>query len=128
MTPIDELCRRGSGIHGLAHLPRRLQAARRSSAFPGGQRRPVNTHLESLPVSAHWQRRAVQLGTIAHWLRWAGGGTGLVVVGGIVGGDMNAIVLSDGMSDGMLHEQNGLVDTWEERGGGTGRGVPVHRP
>ena len=61
------------------------------------------------------QRCAVQLGTIAQWLRWAGGGTGLVVVGGIVGGDMNAIALSDGM----LHEQNGLVDTWEEQGGGT---------
>jgi hypothetical protein len=61
-----------------------------------------------------WARRdartggAVQLGTIAQLLRWGGGGTGSAVVGGIVGGDMNAIV----PSDGMLPEQNGLVDAW----------------
>ena len=81
--------------------------------------RVVNTHLESLPVGA--QRRAVQLGTIARLLRWAGGGTESVAVGGIVGGDMNAIV----RSDGMIPEQNGLVDAWEERRRWDRRGVPV---
>jgi tyrosyl-DNA phosphodiesterase 2 len=78
--------------------------------------RVVNAHLESLPAGA--QRRAAQLGTIARLLRW-GGGSGSVVVGGIVGGDMNAIV----PSDAMLPEQNGLLDAWEERRRWDGRGV-----
>ena len=69
--------------------------------------RIINTHLESLPAGA--QRRVVQLGMIAQLLRW--GGTESVVVGGIVCGDMNAIV----PSDAMLPEQNGLLDAWEEQ-------------
>ena len=67
--------------------------------------RVINTHLESLPQGA--RKRAAQFGVIARLLR--SGGTEPVFAGGIVCGDMNAIVLSDAM----LPEQNGLLDAWE---------------
>jgi tyrosyl-DNA phosphodiesterase 2 len=69
--------------------------------------RVINTHLESLPSGA--QRRAAQFDVIARLLR--SGGTGPVFTGGIVCGDMNAIV----RSDAMLPKQNGLLDAWEEQ-------------
>jgi len=69
--------------------------------------RVVNTHLESMPEGA--RRRAVQLGEIAQLLR--SGGTETVFAGGVVCGDMNAIV----PSDAMLPEQNGLLDAWDEQ-------------
>ncbi len=68
--------------------------------------RVINTHLESLPEGV--RRCAAQLDVIARLLRL--GGTGPVFVGGIVGRDMNAIVLSDTMPP----KQNGLLDAWEE--------------
>lgn len=64
--------------------------------------RVVNTHLESLPMGT--PMRVAQMGVIGEMLKEAGW-----VVGGIVGGDMNAI----SPSDATLAEQNGLLDAWE---------------
>ena len=76
--------------------------------------RVVNTHLESLPEGT--KRREVQLSTIAELLREeeteTEGEGETARVGGIVGGDMNAIT----QSDVVLADQNGLLDAWEERG------------
>ncbi|KAI0300932.1 Endonuclease/exonuclease/phosphatase [Russula brevipes] len=63
--------------------------------------RVVNTHLESLPEGT--QRRVSQMGVVGRLLKEAG------IVGGIVGGDMNAIA----PSDEALAEENGLADAWE---------------
>jgi tyrosyl-DNA phosphodiesterase 2 len=70
--------------------------------------RVVNTHLESLPEGA--QSRVVQLGVITALL-------GEAEAGGIVGGDMNAIM----PSDATLAAQNGLLDAWEEQRWDRGR-------
>ena len=64
--------------------------------------RVVNTHLESLPQGT--AQRVVQMGVIAGLLKKEG------MLGGIVGGDMNAIAASDKT----LAEKNGLADAWEE--------------
>jgi tyrosyl-DNA phosphodiesterase 2 len=64
--------------------------------------RVVNTHLESLPQGT--PQRVVQMGVIASLLKKEG------ILGGIVGGDMNAIAASDET----LAEENGLADAWEE--------------
>jgi len=69
--------------------------------------RVINTHLESLPEGT--LRRVVQLKVIAELL--GQGKTEPGGVGGIVGGDMNAIA----PSDATLPEQNGLLDAWEEQ-------------
>jgi tyrosyl-DNA phosphodiesterase 2 len=69
--------------------------------------RVINTHLESLPMGT--PRRVVQLKVIAELLEQ--GKTESGGVGGIVGGDMNAIA----PSDATLPEQNGLLDAWEEK-------------
>jgi tyrosyl-DNA phosphodiesterase 2 len=72
--------------------------------------RVVNTHLESLPEGT--QRRVVQMGVVGRLLKEAG------IVGGIVGGDMNAIA----PSDEALAEENGLADAWERTRSGRGDG------
>ena len=69
--------------------------------------RVINTHLESLPEGT--PRRVVQLKVIAELLEQ--GKTESGGVGGIVGGDMNAIA----PSDATLPEQNGLLDAWQEK-------------
>ena len=79
------------------------------SAGSGGRvLRVVNTHLESLPEGT--PQRVAQMGDIAKLLKKTG------MLGGIVGGDMNAIAASDKT----LASENGLTDAWEEehrRGG-----------
>jgi len=77
-------------------------------AEPGARiLRVINTHLESLPEGT--PRRVVQLKVIAELLEQ--GKTVSGGVGGIVGGDMNAIA----PSDATLPEQNGLLDAWQEK-------------
>ena len=77
--------------------------------------RVINTHLESLPEGT--PRRVVQLKVIAELLEQ--GKTESGGVGGVVGGDMNAIA----PSDATLPEQNGLLDAWEEKRKRDGQGV-----
>ena len=77
--------------------------------------RVINTHLESLPEGT--PMRVVQLRVIAELLRE--GKTVSGGVGGIVGGDMNAIA----PSDATLPEQNGLLDAWKEKKKRDGQGV-----
>jgi len=85
-------------------------------AEPGARvLRVINTHLESLPVGT--PRRVVQLKAIAELL--GQGKTEPGGVGGIVGGDMNAIA----PSDATLPEQNGLLDAWEEKRRREGQGL-----
>lgn len=64
--------------------------------------RIANTHLESLPGGVIW--RAGQLRTVAQWLK------DFQVKGGIVCGDMNALVPADEKCVAL----NGLVDAWEK--------------
>ncbi|KAH9972859.1 Endonuclease/exonuclease/phosphatase, partial [Lactifluus volemus] len=70
----------------------------RGAGSGGRVLRVVNTHLESLPEGT--PQRIVQMGVIAGLLKKAG------MLGGIVGGDMNAIAVSDET----LAEKNGLMD------------------
>lgn len=69
----------------------------------------VNTHLESLPQGAVW--RPHQLDLCSRFLRLRG------VTGGVVAGDMNAIMADD---EG-IEKQVGLRDAWRKGSADTGK-------